>query len=118
MTAPTSLTIRLGMCLAPALICASLLGGCVGASQKVATSKEQGDNSTAVDQPVAQTGVFNLTKQTVASGVTGLTFALLMGWLAWLATRIICRTLESLDAAMERVNEEPEHSTTGRLTAG
>lgn len=50
MTAPTSLTTRLATFLAPALICASLLGGCVGASQKVATSKEQGDNSTAVDE--------------------------------------------------------------------
>lgn len=46
----TSHRLRLATNLALALCCAVGPGGCIGASQKVATSKELGDNSTAVDE--------------------------------------------------------------------
>ena len=50
MTSPTSLTLRLATCLALTSLCAVGLGACASPSQKVATSKEQGDSSTAVDE--------------------------------------------------------------------
>lgn len=83
MTAPTSLTIRLGMCLAPALICASLLGGCVGASQVSETSNEPGDKSPNAGQQQQQ-GIGNVTLA-YAGGAVGLGGVITL--IAWLLAR-------------------------------
>ena len=48
-----------------------LLGACASPSQSVKTSKEQGDSSTAVDQQVQQSGIFNFAKTTTSALMSG-----------------------------------------------
>lgn len=48
-----------------------LLAACASPSQGVKTSKEQGDSSTATDQTVQQSGIFNFAKTTTSALMSG-----------------------------------------------
>ena len=101
----TSRCLRLATTLALALCCAVGLGACASPSQKVATSKEQGDNSTAADQTTQQNGFLTFSKSTQAVGLAG-------GSLLTVITLIIVLNYRVLMRVIPLVNTDEHRATT------
>lgn len=89
-----------------AIIALCLLGACASPSQSVKTSKEQGDNSTATDQQVQQSGIFNFAKTTQAVGLAGGSLLTVIVLLMTLNYRVLMRMIPLINTDEHRPANE------------